>query len=61
MKILWDPPPEIQASGFRSAARRFGWVAERCSTARWDEKVGLNECSKLRLAVLKLRRKGGRL
>jgi len=34
MKMLWDPPPEIQASGFRSAARRFGWVAERCSTAR---------------------------
>ena len=23
MKMLWDPPTEIQASGFRSAARRF--------------------------------------
>jgi hypothetical protein len=34
MKMLWDPPTEIQASGFRSAARRFGWIAERCSTAR---------------------------
>ena len=31
MKMLWDPPTEIQASGFRSAARRFGWIAERCS------------------------------
>ena len=34
MKMLWDPPTEIQASGFRSAARRFGWIAERCSEAR---------------------------
>lgn len=34
MKRLWDPPTEIQASGFRSAARRFGWIAERCSEAR---------------------------
>lgn len=34
MKRLWDPPTEIQASGFRSAARRFGWIAERCSAAR---------------------------
>jgi hypothetical protein len=34
MKRLWDPPTEIQASDFRSAARRFGWVAERCSEAR---------------------------
>ena len=34
MKMLWDPPPGIQASGFRSAARRFGLLAERCSAAR---------------------------
>jgi len=34
MKKLWDPPTEIQAFGFRSVARRFGWVAERCSEAR---------------------------
>ena len=34
MKMLWDPPTEIQASGFRSAARRVGSVAERCSAAR---------------------------
>jgi hypothetical protein len=34
MKRLWDPPTEIQASGFRSAARRFGLIAERCSEAR---------------------------
>jgi len=34
MKRLWDPPTEIQASAFRSAARRFGWIAERCSAAR---------------------------
>lgn len=34
MKMLWDPPTEIQASGFRSAARRIGWIAERCSAAR---------------------------
>ena len=34
MKMLWDPPTEIQASGFRSAARRFRWIAERCSAAR---------------------------
>ena len=34
MNRLWDPPTEIQASGFRSAARRFGWIAERCSAAR---------------------------
>ena len=34
MKSLWDPPTEIQASGFRSAARRSGWIAERCSAAR---------------------------
>ena len=34
MKMLWDPPTEIQASGFRSAAGRFGWIAERCSAAR---------------------------
>jgi hypothetical protein len=29
-------------------------VPERSSPSRWDEKVGLNECSKLRLAVFKL-------
>jgi|YNPMSStandDraft_1061717.scaffolds.fasta_scaffold350281_1 hypothetical protein len=34
MKRLWDPPTEIQASGFRSAARRPCWIAERCSEAR---------------------------
>lgn len=34
MKRLWDPPTEIQASGFRSAARRVWVVAERCSAAR---------------------------
>ena len=34
MKRLWDPPTEIQASGFRSAAHRFRWIAERCSEAR---------------------------
>jgi hypothetical protein len=34
MKRLWDPPTEIQASGFRSAARRLGSIAERCSEAR---------------------------
>jgi hypothetical protein len=34
MKRLWDPPTEIPASGFRSAARRIGWIAERCSEAR---------------------------
>ena len=34
MKTLWGPPTEIQASGFLSAARRFGWIAERCSEAR---------------------------
>ena len=34
MKQLWDPPTEIQASDFRSAARRYGWIAERCSEAR---------------------------
>ena len=34
MKRLWDPPTDIQASGFRSAARRFRWIAERCSAAR---------------------------
>ncbi len=34
MKRLWDPPTEIQASDFRSAARQFRWVAERCSAAR---------------------------
>jgi hypothetical protein len=34
MKKLWDPPTEIQASGFRSAARRAFWIAERCSAAR---------------------------
>jgi hypothetical protein len=34
MKRLWDPPTEIQASGFRSAARRFRLIAERCSEAR---------------------------
>jgi len=34
MKMLWNPPTEIQASGFRSAARRFRWIAERCSEAR---------------------------
>jgi hypothetical protein len=34
MKILWDPPTEIQNSGFRSAARRVRVVAERCSAAR---------------------------
>ena len=34
MKKLWDPPTEIQASGFRSTARRLLWIAERCSEAR---------------------------
>jgi hypothetical protein len=34
MKRLWDPPTEIQASGFRSAARRCLLIAERCSAAR---------------------------
>ena len=34
MRRLWDPPTEIQASGFRSAARRFCSIAERCSEAR---------------------------
>lgn len=34
MKRLWDPPTEIQASGFRSAARRFCAIAERCSATR---------------------------
>ena len=34
MKMLGDPPTEIQASGFRSTARRFRWIAERCSEAR---------------------------
>jgi hypothetical protein len=34
MKRLWDPPTEIQASGFRSAARRVWVIAERCSEAR---------------------------
>ena len=34
MKRLWDPPTEIPASGFRSAARHIGWIAERCSEAR---------------------------
>jgi len=34
MNKLWDPPTEIQASGFRSAARLAGVVAERCSAAR---------------------------
>ena len=34
MKRLWDPPTEIQASGFRSAARRVWVIAERCSAAR---------------------------
>ncbi len=32
--MLWDPPTEIQVSGFRSAARRFCSIAERCSAAR---------------------------
>jgi hypothetical protein len=34
MKMLWDPPTEIQASGSHSAARRFCSIAERCSEAR---------------------------
>lgn len=34
MKRLWDPPTEIQASGFRSAARQLQPIAERCSAAR---------------------------
>jgi hypothetical protein len=34
MKKLWDPPTEIQASGFRSTARRLRSIAERCSAAR---------------------------
>lgn len=34
MKTLWDPPTEIQASGFRFAARLLGLIAERCSDAR---------------------------
>lgn len=33
MKRLWDPPTEIQASGFRSAARRLLPIAKRCSEA----------------------------
>ena len=32
--MLWNPPTEIQASGFRSAARRFCSITERCSAAR---------------------------
>lgn len=34
MKRLWDPPTEIQAFGFRSAARGVLPIAERCSAAR---------------------------
>jgi hypothetical protein len=34
MKGLWDPPTEIQASGFRSATRGVLPIAERCSAAR---------------------------
>lgn len=34
MKMLWDPPTEIQASGFRSASLRVWSIAERCSAAR---------------------------
>jgi hypothetical protein len=34
MKKLWGPPTEIQASGFRFAARRLRSIAERCSEAR---------------------------
>ena len=34
MKRLWDPPTEIQASGFRSAARRVLSIAEQCSATR---------------------------
>lgn len=34
MKMLGGPPTEIQACGFRSAARRFRRMAERCSAAR---------------------------
>lgn len=34
MKTLGDPPTEIQASGFRSAARQSLAIAERCPAAR---------------------------
>ena len=34
MTRLWDPPTEIQASGFRSAARRVLSIAEQCSATR---------------------------
>ena len=34
MTMLWDSPTEFQASGFRSAARPTGLIAERCSEAR---------------------------
>ena len=34
MKRLWGSPTEIQASDFRSAARRVMSIAERCSAAR---------------------------
>ena len=34
MTMLWDPPPGIQASGSRSAARHRASIAERCSAAR---------------------------
>ncbi|MCZ2073631.1 MAG: transposase [Bryobacterales bacterium] len=34
LKRLWGPPTELQASGFRSVARGFGWIAERCPAVR---------------------------
>jgi hypothetical protein len=34
MRRLWSSPTEIQASGFRSAARPALAIAERCSAAR---------------------------
>ncbi|MCZ2075177.1 MAG: hypothetical protein LC130_09285 [Bryobacterales bacterium] len=33
MKMLWDPPTEIQASGFRTAARRIQPMPEWCLQA----------------------------
>ncbi len=33
MNRLWDPPTQIQASAFRSAARPSWAIAQRCSQA----------------------------
>jgi hypothetical protein len=53
--MLWDPPTEIQASGFRSAARRFCWLAERCSEARVRLRRGTPPRPCLLCAVLQTR------